>query len=126
MSINSVFLSGNLTKDPELRSTQTGKQVCSFTVATNEGKDKVEFHRCVAWEKTAEIVGQYCKKGNRLVVQGRLTTRKWEDSNGVEKYSTEIIAERVDLPPKAKNEEEGGANYNPPAAFVPDSEEIPF
>lgn len=103
MSINLVMLSGNLTKDPELRSTQDGKAVCSFTIATNEGKDKVEFHNCVAWEKTAEVVSQYCFKGNRMAVTGRLQTRKWE-KDGVTRYSTDIVVSNVDLPPKGSDE----------------------
>lgn len=99
MSINQVFLSGNLTKDPELRTTQNGKAVCSFTVATNEGKDKTEFHNCVAWEKTAEVIAQYCKKGNRVAVSGKLQTRKWE-KDGQNHYSTDIVVFQIDLPPK--------------------------
>lgn len=102
MSINAVFLSGNLTRDPELRTTPGGKQVASFSVATNEGKDKTEFHNCIAWEKTAEIVAQYCRKGNRIAVQGRLQTRKWE-KDGITRYATEIVASNIDLPPKGSN-----------------------
>lgn len=103
MSINCVTLSGNLTKDPELRKTQSNKDVCSFTIATNEGKDKTEFHNCVAWEKTAEIISQYSRKGQKLAVQGRLQTRKWE-KDGVDRYSTEIIVFQVDLPSKSSQE----------------------
>lgn len=102
MSINSVVLSGNLTKDPEQRSTQNGKSVTSFTIATNEGKDKVEFHNCVAWEKTAEVIAQYCKKGNKVAVQGRLQTRKWE-KDGITRYATEIVVMNVDLPAKSSS-----------------------
>lgn len=122
MSINQVFLSGNICKDPELRKTQTGKDVCSFTLATNEGKDKTEFHKCVAWDKTGEIIGAYVKKGNKLAVVGRLQTRKWTDKDGVEKYTTEIVVHSVDLPAKGAGVQETRA----PEIQDDISDDIPF
>lgn len=108
MNLNKVFVLGNLTKDPELRSTPSGAAVCSFNVATNrhfttaEGKkgQEAEFHAVVAWSKQAELVHQYLKKGNLLLVEGRLQRRDWQDDTGVKHWKTEIIAERLQLGPK--------------------------
>src|SRR5919205_1871751 len=87
MQLNKVFVLGNLTKDPELRSTASGQSVCTFGLATNrfyttgEGKKEqaVEYHTIVAWGKQAEIVHQFVKKGGMLLVEGRLQTRDWLD-----------------------------------------------
>src|SRR5919205_969780 len=87
MNLNKVFVLGNLTKDPELRSTPSGQSVCTFGLATNrfyttgEGKkeQQVEYHTIVAWGKQAEVIQQYAKKGGLLLVEGRLQTRDWLD-----------------------------------------------
>ena len=98
--MNQVQLLGNLARDAELRFTQSGKAVATFTVAatntyvdstTNETKEQTAFINCVAWGKTGESVGA-CKKGERLFVEGRIQTRSYEDSNGQKKYVTEVIA----------------------------------
>lgn len=119
--MNNVAIAGNLTKTPELRTTPAGKKVTSFTVAVNEGKDKTEFVNCVAWEKTAEVVAQYCQKGNRVALTGRLQTRKYADKNGVEKYTTEVIVNQFDLPPKTE-----GASSAPPTKEDTFDDEVPF
>ena len=98
MYLNKVLLYGNLTRDPELRALPSGQQVASFGLATNRSyKDKngqrqeqTEFHNIVAFGRLAEIVGQYCKKGRPLYVEGRLQTRSWE-SDGRKNYRTEIV-----------------------------------
>lgn len=101
--MNQVQLLGNLARDAELRFTQSGKAVATFTVAatntyidstTNETKDQTAFINCVAWGKTGEAVGN-CKKGDRLLVNGRIQTRSYEDSNGQKKYVTEVVADFV-------------------------------
>ena len=101
--MNSVQLLGNLARDAELRFTQSGKAVATFTVAatntyidstTNETKEQAAFINCVAWGKTGEAVGS-CKKGERLLVNGRIQTRPYEDSNGQKKYVTEVVADFV-------------------------------
>lgn len=101
--MNSVQLLGNLARDAELRFTQSGKAVATFTVAatntyidstTNETKEQTAFINCVAWGKTGEAVGN-CKKGDRLLVNGRIQTRSYEDSNGQKKYVTEVVADFV-------------------------------
>lgn len=101
--VNKVILIGNLGADPELRSTGGGTSVCSLRVATTEKrKDKdgnwteqTEWHAVVVWGKQAESVHQYCKKGKQLYIEGRLQTRKWQDKEGKDQYSTEVVAENV-------------------------------
>jgi len=117
--MNVFCFAGNICKDIELRTTQSGKRVASFSVAINEGKDKTEFINCVAWEKTAELLKEYCSKGDRLSGTGRIQTRKWEDAQGQTKYATECIVMQFDFPPK------GGAK---PSAYEttgkPDADDI--
>ena len=98
-SLNKVELIGNLTRDPELRFTPSGAAVCTFGLATNrqwntdtgEKKEEVEFHRIVAWNKLAELCGQLLAKGRKVYVEGRLQTRRWTASDGVERNTTEIV-----------------------------------
>lgn len=101
--MNSVQILGNLVRDPEVRFTKTGRAVATFTVAatntyvdstTNETKEQTAFINCVVWGKTGEAVGN-CKKGERLLVNGRIQTRSYEDSNGQKKYITEVVADFV-------------------------------
>lgn len=103
-SLNLVQLIGNLTRDPELRYTPQGTPVCTLGVATNrswtsgeggERQEETEYHRVVAWSKLAEICGQLLKKGKKVYVQGRLQTRKWTTKNGVERETTEIVADNI-------------------------------
>ncbi len=105
-SINKVILIGNLGKDPEVRYTPSGSAVCNITLATSRNwKDKTsgdkveetEWHRVVFFDRMAEIAGEYLKKGKPVYVEGRLKTRKWTDKDGVEKYTTEIMAETMQL-----------------------------
>jgi len=105
-SVNRVTLVGNLARDPEMRSFPSGDQVANATVVTNEKwKDKqtgemkelAEFHRVVFNGKLAEVVGQYLRKGSQVYVEGSLRTRKWTDKDGVEKYSTEIRADQMQM-----------------------------
>lgn len=99
-SWNRVELIGNLTRDPEIRYTPNGAAVATFSIATNrtymvegERKEEADFHRCVAWNKLAELCNQLLKKGNRVFVSGRLQNRSWEGQDGQTKYMTEIVIE---------------------------------
>ena len=105
-SINKVILIGNLGRDPEVRYTPSGAAICNITIATTRNwKDKnsgdkveeTEWHRVVFYDRLAEIAGEYLKKGRPVYVEGRLKTRKCTDKDGVEKYTTEIIAENMQL-----------------------------
>lgn len=115
MNLNKVFLLGNLTFDPETRTTSTGQNVCTFRIATNrvwtdrqtgEKKQRVEYHQIVAWGKLADIASQYLTKGRLVFVEGRLNTRTWEDNSGNKRSKTEIIAENLQLGPRPNNIQE--------------------
>lgn len=103
--LNKVMLIGNITKDPEAKTLPTGQSLSTFSVATNRTwkdkdgskKEQAEFHNIIAWGKLAEICNQYCKKGMKVYIEGRLQTRSWDDQNGVKKYRTEIIAENLSM-----------------------------
>jgi single-strand DNA-binding protein len=101
--VNKAILVGRLGRDPETRYTGGGVAVTNFSIATDEQwKDrngekqkKTEWHKLVAWSKLAEIIQQYCKKGQMVYVEGRLQTREWQDKEGVKRYSTEIVADTL-------------------------------
>jgi single-strand DNA-binding protein len=98
-SLNKVILIGNLTRDPEMRYTPQGTAVCTFGIATNrswttesgEKKEEVDFHNIVAWSKLAEICSQLLKKGRKVYVEGRLSTRTWQGQDGSQKQRTEVV-----------------------------------
>jgi len=105
-SVNKVILIGNLGRDPEVRYTPSGSAVANVTMATTRNwKDKnsgerveeTEWHRIVFYDRLAEIAGEYLKKGRQIYVEGRLKTRKWTDKEGVEKYTTEVIASEMTM-----------------------------
>lgn len=110
MNLNKVFLIGRLTKKPELRTTPSGQQVCSFSMATNrvwndpqtrEKKEQTEFHNIVLWRRLAEIASQYLDKGSLILVEGRMQTRSWDDkTTGTKRYTTEVIGENIQMGPK--------------------------
>lgn len=104
MDLNKAMLIGNVTRDPELRSTPSGQSIASFGLATNriwkdsvsgERRESVEFHNIVAWGKLAEICGQYLRKGSKVFVEGRIQTRSWQGQDGNKRYITEIIMENM-------------------------------
>lgn len=104
-SVNKVILIGNLGRDPEVRFTQGGTPVANFTMATTdrwsdpsgEKKEKTEWHRIVVWGKTAEIAGEYLRKGRPVYIEGSLQTREWVDRDGNKRYTTEVRAQRLQL-----------------------------
>jgi single-strand DNA-binding protein len=105
-SVNKVILIGNLGRDPEVRYAPSGAAICNVTLATSrqwkdkqsgERQEETEWHRVVFYDRLAEIAGEYLKKGRPVYVEGRLKTRKWTDKDGVEKYTTEIVADQMQL-----------------------------
>lgn len=104
-SINKVMLIGNLGSDPELRFTPNGVQVANFSLATTESwtdksgerQERTEWHRIVLWRRLAEIAGQYLKKGSKIYIEGKLQTRSWEDQNGQKRYTTEVVANSMEM-----------------------------
>ena len=104
--VNKVILIGSLGKDPEIRHMQNGNAVANVTIATSESwKDKssgetqerTEWHRVVFFRRLAEVVGEWVKKGSKIYVEGRLQTRKWQDQNGQDRYTTEIVADQMQM-----------------------------
>ena len=141
--VNRVIIIGHLGNDPEIRTMPNGEQVANITVATSESwtdkntgekKTQTEWHRIVLYRRLAEIAGQYLTKGSQVYIEGRLKTRKWQDSNGQDRYTTEIqgdnlqmLGGRQDEPKQAKS---GKAKPNPLSAMAeqdgfPD-DNIPF
>ena len=121
--VNKAILIGNLGGDPELRSTPSGTPVATFTLATNESwtdregqrQERTEWHRIVAWGKLAEICGQYLRKGRQVYIEGRLTTRSWEDRQGNQRKTTEIVAQQMlMLGGRAPGQSEGEAPSETP------------
>jgi single-strand DNA-binding protein len=105
-SVNKVILIGNLGRDPEVRYTPGGAAVCNVSLATTrnwkskdsgEKQEETEWHRVVFYDRLAEIAGEYLKKGRPIYVEGRLKTRKWQDKEGKDTYTTEIIAEQMQM-----------------------------
>ena len=105
-SVNKVILIGNLGRDPELRYTPSGAAVCNVSIATTrnwkskdsgERVEETEWHRVVFYDRLAEIAGEYLKKGRPVYVEGRLKTRKWQDKDGKDNYTTEIVAEQMQM-----------------------------
>jgi len=127
MFLNKVFILGNLTSDPDIRSLPNGQLVANFRIATNrfyidkEGKKQqtTEFHNVVAFGKQVEIIQQYLKKGSLALIEGHLRTRNWEDSSGNKRYRTEIIVERLQLGPK-------GVKIETPTEEKEPKEDIPI
>ena len=126
--VNKVILIGNLGRDPELRYTASGTAVANFTLATTENirtkdggrEDRTEWHRIVAWARTAELCAQYLSKGRSVYIDGRLQTREWEDKEGQKRRTTEIVANTVQFlggRGQGQGQGQGGGGGAPP---VPD------
>lgn len=143
MNLNKALIIGNLTRDPEGRTTTTGQNVASFGVATTrrwkdrqsgEQKEQTEFHNVVVWSRLAEIAQQYLKKGSKVYIEGRLQTRSWEDQSGTKRSRTEIIAEslimldRAGTGPRAaeQSQAEPAAPPKPTEEEEINVEDIPF
>ena len=120
-SVNKVILVGNLGRDPETRYTAGGDPITNVSIATTdtwkdkngEKQEKTEWHRVAFFGKLAEIAGEYLKKGSQVYVEGRLQTRKWQDKDGQDKYTTEIVADRMQM--LGSRAGSGGSSGEPPA-----------
>lgn len=102
--MNQVMLSGRLTRDPELRQTMSGKKVCSFCLAVQDTKERADFINCSAWEKTADTIVTYFKKGDPIIVFGKMTVSKWE-KDGKSQTSVEVTVRQIEFPMSKKTEE---------------------
>lgn len=149
--VNKVILIGNLGQDPEVRYMPNGGAVCNITVATSEtwkdknsgeNQEKTEWHRVVMFRKLAEIAGEYLKKGSKVYLEGKLQTRKWQDQQGQDRYTTEIVADQMQMLDSRGGSADfsggGGGQYQPssqpsqgapkpaPAADPGFEDDIPF
>jgi len=146
MNLNKVILAGRVVADPETRMTSGGATVSSFGMATNsyyqdksnQRQERTEFHNIVTWARTAEVVRDYLKKGQLVLIEGRLQTSSWETKDGSKRYKTEIVAERLQLGPKAggggdtkgggatsSSPSTGASTSNAPASAPTKEEDIP-
>lgn len=131
MNLNKVILIGRLTADPQLRTTTAGQPVASLSVATNrtwtnkqgERQEDTQFHNVVVWGRQAEIANQFLKKGSLVMVEGRLQTRAWQDKQGQNRTTTEIVCERIQLGPRPGGA--GGTVGGPSFTDAPAKEELP-
>lgn len=142
--INKVILVGNLGRDPEVKNLESGAKMARFTLATNETytdrasgerKDLTEWHNIICWRNLAEIAEKYLNKGKQIYLEGRLRTRKWTDQNNVERYTTEILADNIQMLGRSDNASENSsvstavpAMVTQDSAYVPPIEEddLPF
>jgi len=130
MNLNKVFILGNVTRDPEVRALPSGQQVTSFGIATNrfytdsqgQKKQEAEFHNVVCFGKLADISSRYLNKGSLVLIEGRIKTRNWINSQGIKQYRTEIIADGMQLGPKGSSTGTGGSNYSKPSFGRPEPE----
>jgi len=132
-SVNKVIVLGNLGKDPDLRHLPNGDAVCNFSLATTESwkdkegnkQDKTEWHNVVIFRKLAEIAGNYLKKGRPVYIEGRLQTRKWQDKEGKDRYTTEIVADQMQML-GSRDEAKEVSKIPAPANFDDMESDIPF
>ena len=125
-SLNKAMLIGRLGQDPEIKFLPTGNSVCNFSLATSEtwkGQDgkpneKTEWHRVVAFSKTAEICGQYLKKGKQVYIEGKIQTREWNDKDGNKRYATEIVCNQMTML--------GDKSINEQKPSQPSDDDLPF
>lgn len=131
MSLNKVMLIGNVGRDPEIRQADGGLKVASFTLATTERyktkdgsyKDNTEWHNIVAWRGTAEVAEKYIRKGTQIYVEGRIRTRSWDDQQGNKRYTTEIVADNIQL--LGKKEDSQPAQPTPQVQPRPQAQQRP-
>ena len=131
--LNKGILMGRLTRDPELRHTQSGTAVCSFTLAIDRdrkdanGEKQTDFIDCVAWNKQAEFVAQWFSKGMMAIVVGRIQSRKWQDQNGNSRTAIELHCEEVSFGETKKNRDSNSGRQNSDFADMPEEDsDVPF
>lgn len=120
MNLNKAMIIGNVTRDPELKTTSSGQNVVSFSVATNlvwndqsgNQQKKTEFHNIIAWRKLAEICAKYLNKGSKVYIEGRLQTSDWTGNDGVKRYRTEIVADNMIMLDNKNSSPSPQQNYN--------------
>ncbi|MBL7141563.1 single-stranded DNA-binding protein [Patescibacteria group bacterium] len=133
MNVNKAIVLGNLTRDPETRTTPSGQTVTSFGLATNrfwtdkesgEKKKQAEYHNIIAWGRLGEIAQEFLKKGSLVYIEGRLQTRNWQDQQGNKRSRTEIITERIQLGPRLSSRPTNSQSDKTPPEETTASDEI--
>jgi single-strand DNA-binding protein len=135
--MNSIILLGRTTSTIELKQTQAGKSVVSFSLAVKRPftKDTTDFHTVCAWDKQAELLSRYVKKGDQICIRGYLTTRTWNDNQGQKRYATEVVADEVSFVGNKENSTEANPQPYTPSAYtgnsqnfeeIPQDESLPF
>lgn len=117
-NFNKAILGGRLTSDPEVKTTQSGTPVCSFSIAVNrkgakDGQQQSDFITCVAWKERAELIGKYFRKGSSICIVGELQTRKWQDNNGNNRSATEVIVNEVCFVDSKSDNQSASKTYMP-------------
>lgn len=139
-NFNKAILGGRLTSDPEVKTTQSGTPVCSFSIAVNrrgakDGQQQSDFITCVAWKERAELIGKYFHKGSSICIVGELQTRKWQDNNGNNRSATEVIVNEVCFVDSKSDNHSASTTYMPDVyknepkpsfADMDDDSDIPF
>ena len=134
IGVNKIIIAGNVGKDADLRYTQSGKAVANFSVAVNETfkngngekEQRVEWFRCVAWQRLAEVAGEYVTKGRPVLVEGRLQSRMWTDRDEIERTTFEVVVRSLHLLDKAPNGEERLESGARTENEIPEGEETPY
>ena len=135
MSVNKAIILGRLGQDPELKTLPSGNMVCNLSIATSEkwkdknsglDQEKTEWHRVTVFGKIAENCGKYLTKGSQAYVEGKITTRSWEDDSGNKRYSTEIVASSVQFIGAKSDSSSGSENKPVPMPSGIDADSIPF
>ena len=145
--LNRVVLIGRLTRDPELRHTGSGTAYCRISIANNrnyttngERKEEVSFFNCIAWGRQAEVINQYCRKGKQVAIDGRLQQRSWQNQEGKQQSTVDVVIEQLQMLGAADGSRSQGGDFSPPPSaydsgppareeFVPgpmDDDDIPF
>ena len=118
--VNKVILVGNLGRDPEMKYTEGGKAIANITIATSESwndkqtgekVEKTEWHRVVAFDRLAEIIGEYLAKGSQVYIEGKIQTRKWQDKDGKDRYTTEVVARDMQMLGSRGDNAQSGADH---------------
>ena len=130
MNLNKAFVLGNVTRDPEVRSLPSGQQVCNFSIATNrfytdssgQKQQSTEFHNIVCFGKLADTSSRYLHKGSLVLIEGRIQTRNWVNSQGAKQYRTEIVAESLQLGPRGAGASSGGNQNYTKSSSTPEAD----
>lgn len=130
--MNKIILSGNLTREPELQSTQSGVSLCKFTVAVqdivanDDGEKETDFFNVTAWRGLADNCGRYLTKGSKVLVVGKLKNRSYEGKDGTKKYVTDVLASEVEFLSKSKRDESEQESRKPDMTPIDDDSDLPF